>query len=154
MSSVISLIVAAIVLVFFEVILPGGILGTIAVLCVLLATWITAAQFGISAAVLTFLGASIAISLLVFIEFKVLARTSLGRGFLLKAKVTGRSNQAPGSADIVGREGLALTRLNPSGIVKVDGQSYQAQSLDGYVDSGDSIRVSSQDNFKLIIQKL
>ena len=154
MSSVISLIVAAIVLVFLEVILPGGILGTIAVLCVLLATWITAAQFGISAAVLTFLGASIAISLLVFIEFKVLARTSLGRGFLLKAKVTGRSNQAPGSADIVGREGLALTRLNPSGIVKVDGQSYQAQSLDGYVDSGDSIRVSSQDNFKLIIQKL
>ena len=154
MSSVISLIVAAIVLVFFEVILPGGILGTIAVLCVLLATWITAAQFGISAAVLTFLGASIAISLLVFIEFKVLARTSLGRGFFLKAKVTGRSNQAPGSADIVGREGLALTRLNPSGIVKVDGQSYQAQSLDGYVDSGDSIRVSSQDNFKLIIQKL
>jgi membrane-bound ClpP family serine protease len=154
MSSVISLIVAAIVLVFFEVILPGGILGTIAVLCVLLATWITAAQFGIGAAVLTFLGASIAISLLVFVEFKVLARTSLGRGFFLKAKVTGRSNQAPGSANIVGREGLALTRLNPSGIVKIDGQSHQAQSLDGYVDSGDSIRVSSQDNFKLIIQKL
>ena len=154
MSSVISLIVAAIVLVFFEVILPGGILGTIAVLCVLLATWITAAQFGIGAAVLTFLGASIAISLLVFIEFKVLVRTSLGRGFFLKAKVTGRSNQALGSADIVGREGLALTRLNPSGIVKIDGQSYQAQSLNGYVDSGDSIRVRSQDNFKLIIQKL
>ena len=154
MSSVISLIVAAIVLVFFEVILPGGILGTIAVLCVLLATWITASQFGIGAAALTFLGASTAIALLVFIEFKLLARTSLGRGFFLKTKVTGRSNQALGSADIVGREGLALTRLNPSGIVKIDGQSYQAQSLDGYVDAGDSICVSSQDNFKLIIQKL
>ena len=153
MSSVISLIVAAIILVFFEVILPGGILGAIAALCVLLATWITAAQYGTVAAILTFLGASIAIALLIFVEFKLLARTSVGRDFFLKTKVTGHSNKAPGSADIVGKEGITLTRLNPSGTVRVDGQSYQAQSLDGYIEEGHSIRVSSQDNFKLIIQK-
>ena len=154
MSSVISLIVAAIILVFFEVILPGGILGAIAALCVLLATWITAVQYGTVAAMLTFLGASIAIALLIFVEFKLLARTSVGRDFFLKTKVTGHSNKAPGSADIVGKEGITLTRLNPSGRVRVDGQSYQAQSLDGYIEAGHSIRVSSQDNFKLIIQKL
>ncbi len=154
MSSVISLIVAAIILVFFEVILPGGILGAIAALCVLLATWITAVQYGTVAAMLTFLGASIAIALLIFVEFKLLARTSVGRDFFLKTKVTGHSNKAPGSADIVGKEGITLTRLNPSGTVRVDGQSYQAQSLDGYIEAGHSIRVSSQDNFKLIIQKL
>ena len=154
MSAIISLIVASIVLVFFEVILPGGILGAIAALCVLLATWITASQYGIGVAALTFLSASIAIALLVFIEFKLLARTSFGRDFFLKAKVTGHSNEAPGCADIVGKEGIALTRLNPSGRVKIDGQSFQAQSLDGYIEAGNSIRVSSQDNFKLIIQKL
>ena len=154
MSAVISLIVAAIILAFFEVILPGGILGAIAALCVLLATWITAVQFGISSAALTFLGASLIISLLLFVEFKLLARTSLGRGFFLKKKVIGRLNEAPWSADIVGKEGIALTRLNPTGMVRVDGQSYQAQSSYGYIEAGHSIRVSSQDNFKLIIQKL
>lgn len=154
MSAIISLIVAAIILVFFEIILPGGILGAIAVLCVLLATWITAAQYGTSAAALTFLSSASLIALLVFVEFKVLARTSLGRDFFLKTKVTGYSNKAPGSADILGKEGIALTRLNPSGRVRIDGQSYQAQSSDGYIEAGHSVRVSSQDNFKLIIQKL
>jgi len=154
MSAILSLIVAAIILVFFEVILPGGILGAIAALCVLLATWITAVQYGTGAAALTFIGVSLIISLLIFVEFKLLVRTSLGRNFFLKTKVIGHSNEAPWSADIVGKEGIALTRLNPSGRVRVDGQSYQAQSSDGYIEAGHSIRVSSQDNFKLIIQKL
>ena len=154
MSAIIYLIVAAIILVFFEVILPGGILGAVAALCVLLATWIAAAQYGIGTATLTFLGVALIISLLVFVEFKLLARTSLGRDFFLKTKVIGHSNEAPWSTDIVGKEGIALTRLNPSGRVRVDGQSYQAQSSDGYIEAGHSIRVSSQDNLKLIIQKL
>ena len=154
MSIIVILIVAAIILVFFEVILPGGILGAIAVLSVLLATWITAAQYGTGAAALTFLSTASVIALLVFVEFKLLARTSLGRDFFLKTKVTGHSNRTPGSADIVGKKGITLTRLNPSGRVRIDGQSYQAQSSDGYIEAGHSIRVSSQDNFKLIIQKL
>lgn len=154
MSPIIALIVAAVVLAFFEVILPGGVLGIIALLCVLLATWISATQFGVGAAAFTFLSAAIAIALLVFVELKLLARTSLGRDFFLKTKVTGHSNDALGRADIVGKEGIALTRLNPSGMVKIDGQSYQAHSLDGYIDEGYPIRVSSQDNFKLIIHKL
>lgn len=154
MSPIIGLIVAAIILAFFEVILPGGVLGVIAILCVFLATWISATQFGVGAAALIFLSTSIAIALLVFVELKLLARTSLGRDFFLKSKVTGHSNGDPGSADIVGKEGIALTRLNPSGMVKIDGQSYQAHSLDGYIDEGYPIRVSSQDNFKLIINKL
>lgn len=154
MSPVIGLIIAALVLVFFEVILPGGILGVIAALCVILATWIAGAQSGVGAALLTFLSASAAIGLLVFIEFKVMARTSLGRNFFLKTTVTGHSNQAPGPADIIGKEGVTLTRLNPSGKVAIDGQSYEAYSQDGYIDADQPIRVHSQDNFKLIIKKL
>ena len=154
MSPVIALIIAALVLVFFEVILPGGILGVIAALCVILATWIAGAQSGAGAAVLTFMGASAAIALLVFIEFKLLARTSLGRGFFLKSTVTGHSNQAPAEESIIGKEGIALTRLNPSGKVAIDGQSYEAYSQDGYIDADQAIRVADQDNFKLIIKKL
>jgi membrane-bound serine protease (ClpP class) len=152
MSPVLALILAALVLVFFEVILPGGILGLVAALCVILATWIAGAQFGAGAAVLTFLGAAAAIGLLVFIEFKFLARSALGRSFFLKSTVTGHSN-LPSPVEIIGQEGVALTRLNPSGRVAIDGQSYEAYSQDGYIDSGQPIRVAGQDNFKLIIQK-
>lgn len=153
MSTIIALIVGALVLVFFEVILPGGILGLIAGLCVLLATWLAGSEFGAGAAVLTFLAAAFAIGLLVYIEFKLLARTSLGNAFYLKSAVSGHSNQVPAEDSIIGKEGLAITRLNPSGKVAIDGQSYEAYSRDGYIDAQQPVRVAAQDSFKLIIEK-
>ena len=154
MDTIIGLLVAAFILVFFEVILPGGILGVIAALCVILASWFAGAEYGAGIGVLTFAGSVVAIAILVFIEFKLLARTSLGSAFFLKSSVTGHSNIAPAEAAIIGREGIALTRLNPTGKVTIDGQSYEAHSQDGYIEADQIIQVVAQDNFKLIIKKL
>jgi membrane-bound serine protease (ClpP class) len=154
MDTIIGLLVAAFILVFFEVILPGGILGVIAALCVILASWFAGAEYGAGIGVLTFAGSVVAIAILVFIEFKLLARTSLGSAFFLKSSVTGHSNIAPAEAAIIGREGTALTRLNPTGKVTIDGQSYEAHSQDGYIEANQTIQVVAQDNFKLIIKKL
>tara|TARA_R110002111_G_scaffold119685_1_gene182634 strand:+ start:38 stop:502 length:465 start_codon:yes stop_codon:yes gene_type:complete len=154
MSTIIGLIVAALIMVFFEVILPGGVLGVIATLCLILATWLAGLQYGASIAILTFVGSTIAIALLVFIEFKLLARTSLGSAFFLKSSVTGHSNVAPAASSIIDKEGTALTRLNPSGKVAIDGQTYEAHSQDGYIAANQPIRVIAQDSFKLIIKKI
>jgi membrane-bound serine protease (ClpP class) len=154
MSVIIGLIIAALVLVFFEVILPGGILGVMGALCIILASWIAGAQFGAGIAMLTFVGSVLAIAVLIFIEFKLLAKTSLGHGFFLRSTVSGHSNVAPAEASIIGEEGLTLTRLNPSGKVAIHGQSYEAYSQDGYLEADQPISVVSQDNFKLIIKKL
>jgi membrane-bound serine protease (ClpP class) len=154
MSTIIGLLVAAFILVFFEVILPGGILGIIAALCVILASWFAGDQYGAGIGILTFVGSATAIAILAFVEFKLLARTSLGRAFFLKSSVTGHSNIAPAEASIIGKKGSALTRLNPSGKVAIDGQTYEAHSLDGYIEADQSILVAAQDNFKLNIKKL
>ena len=154
MSIIIGLLVAAFVLVFFEVILPGGILGIIAALCVILASWFAGAEYGAGIGVLTFVGSAAAIATLVFIEFKLLARTSLGSAFFLKSSVTGHSNVAPADASIIGKKCISLTRLNPSGKVAIDGQSYEAHSQDGYIEADQPVIVVAQDNFKLIIKKL
>jgi membrane-bound serine protease (ClpP class) len=154
MSTIIGLLVAAFILVFFEVILPGGILGIIAALCVILASWFAGAEFGAGVGILTFVGSAAAIAILVFIEFKLLARTSLGSAFFLKSSVTGHSNIAPAETSIIGKKGSALTRLNPSGKVVIDGQPYEAHSQDGFIEADQPILVAAQDNFKLIIKKL
>ena len=154
MDIIIALLVAAFILVFFEVILPGGILGTIAALCVILASWFAGAEYGAGIGILTFVGSAAALALFVFIEFKLLARTSLGSAFFLKSSVTGHSNIAPAEASITGKKGISLTRLNPSGKVAIDGKSYDAHSQDGYIEANLNIQVVDQDNFKLIIKKL
>ena len=154
MDIIIGLLVAAFILVFFEVIIPGGILGTIAALCVILASWFAGAEYGAGIGILTFVGSAAAIAILVFIEFKLLARTSLGSAFFLKSSVTGHSNIAPAKVSITGKKGNSLTRLNPSGKVAIDGKSYEAYSQDGYIEADLPIQVVAQDNFKLIIKKL
>lgn len=154
MSTIIALIVAALVLVFFEVILPGGILGLIAGICIIVAAWVAGAEYGSGGAILTLLASALAVGLLVYIEFKLIARTSLGNAFFLKSSVTGHSNRAQAEASVVGQEGIAITRLNPSGKVAISGETYQAHSQDGYIEVDSAIRVVDQDNFKLIIKKL
>ncbi|NBB79316.1 MAG: hypothetical protein GVY36_07720 [Verrucomicrobia bacterium] len=154
MTTIITLIAAALILVFFEVILPGGIMGLVAGICIVIATWLAGSEFGAGGAILTFLVSVLAVGLLVYIEFKLLARTSLGNAFFLKSSVKGHSNQAQAEDSVVGQEGVALTRLNPSGKVAINGESYQAHSQDGYIEAETPIIVADQDNFKLIIKKL
>ncbi|HAV13130.1 MAG TPA: hypothetical protein DCX06_06540 [Opitutae bacterium] len=154
MTAIIGLVVAALVLVFFEVILPGGVLGVLAAVCVILATWLGFNEFGALGGVGIFIGTCFAIVVMAYIEFKLLAKTKLGKAFLLKESVTGHSNVSQAEESIIGKEGTALTRLNPSGKVAIDGQSYDAYSQDGYLDPGELIGVVSKDNFKLIIKKL
>ena len=154
MDTIIGLLVAAFILVFFEVILPGGILGIMAALCVILASWFAGAEYGAGIGFLTFVGSAAAIAILVYIEFKLLARTSIGSAFFLKSSVTGHSNIAPAEVSITGKKGNSLTRLNPSGKVAIDGRLYEAHSQDGYIEENQPIQVVAQDNFKLIIKKL
>lgn len=154
MSLLLALILAALVLVFFEVIVPGGILGLLALLCVLGATWAGAANYGVVGGALTFIGALIAVVLLVIVEFKLMANSRWGNGFTLRTTVSGHSNVAQGQASIVGQRGTTLTRMNPSGKIAIDGRSYQAYSQDGYIDAEKTVVVVKRDNFKLIIRKI
>ena len=154
MDTIIGLLVAAFILVFCEVIIPGGILGIMAALCVILASWFAGAEYGAGIGILIFVGSSAAIAVVVFIEFKLLARTSIGSAFFLKSSVTGHSNIAPAEVSITGKKGTSLTRLNPGGKVAIDGRLYEAHSQDGYIEANQPIQVVAQDNFKLIIKKL
>lgn len=154
MSMILGLIAAALVLVFFEILLPGGVLGVLAALCVLAATWFGFESYGALGAAAVFFGTLIAIGVLVFLEFKLLAKTAFGRKFFLKSAVEGHTRAAVAEESIVGKQGVALTRLNPSGKVAIGDKSYEASSQDGYIERDAAIVVVAQDSFKLIIKKL
>ncbi|WP_269523922.1 NfeD family protein [Coraliomargarita parva] len=154
MSLIIGLILAALVLVFFEVLLPGGILGLIAAVCVIAATVYAGLDYGLVPAVLVFVGSIFACLVLTVIEFKIFAKTRYGQKFFLKSAVTGHSNVEQSDDSIVGKSGETVTRLNPSGKVAIGGRHYEAYSEDGYIEAGTTVKVVAKDNFKLIIKPL
>jgi membrane-bound serine protease (ClpP class) len=152
MSWIVGLLVAASVLIFLEVLLPGGILGLLAAACLVGATVQTGLTCDWATASLVFMGSILAALLLVVVEFRIFAKTGFGKRFFLSRAVEGRSRPCREGETLVGKSGLTLTRLNPSGRVEIEGQTYEAQARDGYLEAGTAITVISQDDFKLIIQ--
>ena len=154
MTLILGLVLAALVMVFFEVILPGGLLGLLAIGCICVATWLGFLEYGLLGGGSVFIGSILASAVLIFFEFKLLAKTRFGQGFFLKASVAGHSAKPRESDPIVGKAGTTLTRLNPTGKIAIEGRSYEARSQDGYLESGQDVTVVSQDNFELTIRKL
>lgn len=153
MTTIVLLVLAALVLIFFEVLLPGGILGVLAAICVLAASWVGVEEFGAIGGGIVFIAAVAACLVLTVIEFKLFARTKFGESFFLRDSVTGHTRGTEEADSLVGKRGKTLTRLNPIGTIAVDGQSYEAFCQDGYVGPGEEVEIVSRDNFKLNIKK-
>ena len=54
---------------------------------------------------------------------------------------------------LVGRDGITQTTLAPTGKVRVDGKTYVAQSEDGFLEKGHTVKVVRIETFKLIVTR-
>ncbi len=151
---IVGFLVAASVLLFLEVLLPGGLLGLLAAGCVIAATVQTGLEYDWVTASLVFMASILVGLVLVVLEFRLFAKTRFGKRFFLTRTVEGGCHPAQAWEDMIGKCGKTLTRLNPSGRVEIEGHTYEAQARDGYLEAGVAVTVLSQDNFKLIIEKL
>lgn len=77
---------------------------------------------------------------------------------ILSAAVTGSATDRPATATapaggLVGRRGVAVTPLYPSGQVEIDGQRFEARVEFGSVERGDAVTVTGQSEFGLRVTK-
>ena len=154
MSSIILLFVLGLILLGLEVFVPGAILGIFGGLALLGGTVVAFIDHGPGGGLAALLVAVVLVGLLLYLEFRVLPRTAVGRRLFLQSAINGRSGAAPGTAGIIGRSGAALTTLAPSGYVLVDGRRYEAYSESGYIPAGAALRVVGRDNFRIIVTKV
>lgn len=154
MSIVVTLIIVALLLFFFEIFVPGGFLAIAALLVLVTACSFAYTEIGPMAAVVTFT-VSVVLSLLMFLlELKILSKSTFGQRFFLKSSLKETSTKAQAGQEVIGKQGRAQTRLNPTGMVEVDGIYYEAFSQNGLLEKGVTIEVISQDNFRLIVGKI
>jgi membrane-bound serine protease (ClpP class) len=59
-----------------------------------------------------------------------------------------------GSESMIGKTGEAKEQLNPLGMVFVNGELWQAESLSGAIGQGEKVRVKSMKGFKLFVEKV
>jgi membrane-bound serine protease (ClpP class) len=152
-SLIVGLVLAVLVLVALEVFVPGGVLGVCAAVCLLVATGVCFLDYGFFPALILFVATASAALLLAIVQFRWWIRSPAGRGLFLRATVGKMPSAEREEAILIGRDCETLTRLNPSGRVSLDGDSYEAYSRDGYIEAHATVRIVGRDSFKLIIQK-
>ena len=67
----------------------------------------------------------------------------------LRDKSSLKGTESLTNSALVGKKGTSLTRLNPAGIIQIEGQRFEAHANIGYIDEGREVVVSSRDQFKI-----
>lgn len=148
-----TLILATWFLVFCELLLPGGILGLVALGAGSYAVWHSYQLFGGLTAGLLGAGLFLSNLFLVILGLKYWSQSRLAKGFMLKTSLSSGPASPQPKAQLLGQAGKSITPLNPSGKVLIAGQIYDAYSQDSYIEQGVCIKVAALNNFGLIIKK-
>ena len=64
----------------------------------------------------------------------------------------GYTVSVPETASLVGKTGVAITLLRPSGKVEIDGEAYDAVATVGYVEKGNAVKVTGYENGTLLVE--
>lgn len=154
MTAVLTLFIAAVVLVAVELLVPGGLLGVLGGLCLLAGVATAFVQLGtvggsVATAIALVIGA-----VTLYLEFVLLPKSRLARKFSMTETVAGRSQPEVAERAVIGRDALAVTTLAPSGYVELDGRRYEAFCQSGHVAAGVRLRVVDLDNFRLVVTQI
>lgn len=155
MTWIILLFSIGILLIALEVIVPGAILGTIGAVMIFVGCVIAFLQYGTGGGVLALAAAFVIGGIALFIEFRILPKTKIGKRAFLTKEITAVS-QAIGSEakSLIGKSAEAITMLSPSGYVRVDGRQFEAFCQSGQVPAGSALEVIGADNFRLIVSEI
>lgn len=154
MTGIVLLFALGIICLFFEVIVPGAVLGVIGGILMLAGSVLAFVEFGVAGGTVATVSALGLTGFTVYFELFLLPKTKFGKQMFLETAVKGTSHAPLAKAqDIVGKTGIALTTLAPSGFVLVDGRKYEASSQDGLLAKDTPVKVSGLDTFRLIVSK-
>lgn len=153
MNLIIGLIAIGLVLISFEIIVPGGVLGILGGLALIAACVVAYDLYGMFGAGTTFIVSLLIVALTLYLEFTFLPKTKYGQKFFLNSAVEAHSTEVLGSADMEGKAGEALTTLAPTGKILVDGVQYEGFSRDGLIAAGEPVTVVGRDNFRILVKK-
>ena len=152
MTIIFLLIIIALILFFGELMVPGGILGSIGGILLLIATALGFLE-GLEVGVFVLLFGVVSSVGLLYVELKLLQNTTLGKRFFLQSAIDGTSQDPVGQNDLIGKEGETLTPLSPTGLILVDGKKYEAFSQSGALTKGTKVKVSAVESFRVTVRK-
>ncbi len=154
MNAIAILFALGVILLAFEVILPGGIIGVFGAIALIAGCVIAFTKFGTSGGLSATAVALGLTALTLYVEFGVMPKTKYGQRMFLKAAIKDTAQLVSPDADtLIGQTATTLTPLTPSGYIQCNGQRLEAFSRSGPIDTAQSVRIVATDNFRIIVSQ-
>lgn len=147
------MLVAGLILIGAEIFVPGGILGAmgaVALLVAIVSGFIAFPAFGAYIA----LGIVLLVGAVFVLWIKIFPKTSIGRRMTVSNDLSEFKATAAGLDDLVGLEGETMSDLRPSGFAIINGKRVDVITLGGMVSKGDSIRVIDVESNRVVVRRI
>lgn len=155
MTWVLLFIAIGLVLVFFEVLVPGGVLGVLAFASFVTAAILVGSETGnVFYGILTMLGIAVVVVILVILQLKLMGRGPWRKKFYLEAASAGKSQEPVAGEEVIGKQGITVTRLTPSGVIEIEGKRIDAFSQSGFLEKGVAVMVEKIESFHVVVRKV
>lgn len=149
------LFVVGLILLMIEGVVPGfGLPGLGGIVFVIAGTVL--AMQDLSAAVLSLSIAIIITALVSIVMIKMGFRSKLLNKIILSNKLEGKKGYLSNDTmdEMVGKEGISLTELRPSGFATIDGEKYDVLSEGGYIPKETQIKVARVEGAKIFVRRV
>ncbi len=148
------LLLAGLIMIGFEMFLPDGIVGAIGAVALAAAAvvgfFVFDTAWAVLSAMLIFVGSLISL----FVWIWIVPKTRVGRALTLtESLATAKAGDNRIDA-LVGKEGVTLSPLRPSGLARIDGQRIDVLADGVSIESGTPIRVVDVHGNRILVRPL
>ncbi len=156
---VLGLILVGLLAVIVEMFVPaGGLIGIAGLGCYIAGIVLTFRNFNPTTGFIMLALTVVAAPVFFVLAFRIFPRTFMGKRLILKnSQLSGSGYTSYTSekyTDLVGQEGVALTMLRPSGVIRIDEKKYSVVTSGEYIEPGDAVKISIVEGSRIVVRKI
>ncbi len=154
MENLIPILISALLLLFLEIFVPGGILGGIAILLLVISSIMIGNDYGLEVGLVMFLLTLLVAFGMFCLEMRILGRSPYLRWLRTEGRVTGSTNPIAARAGLLNQTGRTVTALTPAGKVEIGGHLYEAATAGPSIPPNTAITVKKVEAFRIVVMPL
>ncbi len=153
LTAIIILSIVGLLLIFAEVLVPGGVLGAIGAVCLIGAIVLSYLEYGFSVGSIMLVGISLVSVVAVIMGLQIFPKTPMGKKLQLNKAINSPEDH-PDFAALLNKSGEAITSLRPSGAALIDGSRIDVVSQGGLIDAGSAIKVVHTEGARVVVRQV
>ena len=144
---------AGLLLVGAEVFLPGGILGSIGGMALLIAVVLGFIVYPAAGPYIA-IGVVFLVGLVILLWIKVFPRSSVGRAMTVSKDLGEAKATEEGLDGLVGQKGVALSDLRPAGFAQISGRRVDVVTQGDMISKGENVRVAAIEGNRVVVNRI